>query len=325
MEIDELKVRIKRIRDDIGQDTSTGPRIKWVKDDDVLIICGYHRSDKSMLIGPGGWVAGRLSEEIGKPVTVIESTEELVSELKLMDSLNTIEKLIKKATGQNKEILEFFRDYIQKKRKTIDNEITVAVSYSGGSDSTSTLYLLKEMGFKVVALTYYPSDMIVPKRTRSIIQNVVNHLNVPHEYIEGDISEIVKGALEGRYHPCGRCHKHMEEVIIEATKKRGINAVAFGDLLPTGSQTILVKDGMIRINLPSLLALKKKDMKYISGRIPGYESPGFGCPLLKEVHRLHPSKKFFTAHRVLREVRAGILESNEGLISLRSIFRFERD
>ncbi|MCC7572007.1 MAG: hypothetical protein KO464_01295, partial [Candidatus Methanofastidiosum sp.] len=288
MEIDELKVRIKRIRDDIGQDTSTGPRIKWVKDDDVLIICGYHRSDKSMLIGPGGWVAGRLSEEIGKPVTVIESTEELVSELKLMDSLNTIEKLIKKATGQNKEILEFFRDYIQKKRKTIDNEITVAVSYSGGSDSTSTLYLLKEMGFKVVALTYYPSDMIVPKRTRSIIQNVVNHLNVPHEYIEGDISEIVKGALEGRYHPCGRCHKHMEEVIIEATKKRGINAVAFGDLLPTGSQTILVKDGMIRINLPSLLALKKKDMKYISGRIPGYESPGFGCPLLKEVHRLHP-------------------------------------
>ena len=46
---------------------------------------------------------------------------------------------------------------------------------------------------------------------------------------------------------------------------------------------------------------------------------------LKEVHRLHPSKKFFTAHRVLREVRAGVLESNEGLVSLRSIFRFEGD
>ena len=81
MEIEEVKERIKKIREDIGQDTSTSPRIKWIKDDEVLIICGYHRSDKSMLIGPGGWVAGRLSEEIGKPVTVIESTEELVLSL----------------------------------------------------------------------------------------------------------------------------------------------------------------------------------------------------------------------------------------------------
>ena len=31
MEIEELKERIKKIREDIGQDTSTGPRIKWIK------------------------------------------------------------------------------------------------------------------------------------------------------------------------------------------------------------------------------------------------------------------------------------------------------
>ena len=47
-------------------------------------------------------------------------------------------------------------------------------------------------------------------------------------------------------------------------------------------------------------------------------------PLLKEVTDCI-IKKFFTAHRVLREVRAGVLESNEGLVSLRSIFRFEGD
>jgi len=92
MDIDELKERINRIRKEIGQDVSTTPRIKWIKDGDVLIICGYSRSDKSMLIGPGGWISGKLSEEIGKPVTVIESTEEVVSELKLLESLNVIEK-----------------------------------------------------------------------------------------------------------------------------------------------------------------------------------------------------------------------------------------
>lgn len=325
METEELLERIKRIRDEIGQDTSSGPKIKWVKDDEVLIICGYHRSDKSMLIGPGGWVVGKLSEELGKPVTVIESTEELVSELKLKESLDTIETLLKKATGQNRDILEFFRDYINNKKKTINKDITVAVSYSGGSDSTASLYLLKQMGFNVIAFTYYPTDMIVPKRTRSIIENVVRNMNVRHEYISGDMSEIINGALEGRYHPCGRCHKNMENVVIERTKELGIKAITFGDLLPTGSQTILIKNGILRINLPALLALKKKDMKYLAARVPGYESPGFGCPLLKEVHRKNPSKKFFTAQRVLREVRAGILESNEGLIYLRSIFRYERE
>ncbi|HQK63364.1 MAG TPA: hypothetical protein PLV67_07325 [Methanofastidiosum sp.] len=325
MEKEELLTRIKRIRDEIGQDTSSSPRIKWIKDDEVLIICGYHRSDKSMLIGPGGWVSGKLSEEIGKPVTVIESTEELTSELKLMESLLTVEKLLKKAEGQNKDILEFFRDYIKNKKKTIDKEVTVAVSYSGGSDSTASLYLLNNMGFKVVALTYYPSDIILPKRTRTIIENVVKEIGIPHEYIKGDMSEIIKGALEGRYHPCGRCHKNMEDIVIDHTRKMGIEAITFGDLLPTGSQTISIKNGMLRINLPALLALKKKDMKYLSARIKEYESPGFGCPLLKEVHRKNPSKKFFTAHRVLREVRAGILESNEGLIYLRSIFRYERE
>jgi len=325
MEKEELLEKIKRIREEIGQDTSSSPRIKWIKDDDVLIICGYHRSDKSMLIGPGGWVVGKLSEEIGKPVTVIESTEELTRELKLIESLLTVEKLIQKAKGQNRDILEFFRDYIKNKKKTIDKEVTVAVSYSGGSDSTASLYLLKQMGFKVVALTYYPSDIILPKRTRSIIENVVKDLDVPHEYIMGDMSDIIQDALEGRYHPCGRCHKNMEDVVIDRAINMGIEAITFGDLLPTGSQTISIKAGMLRINLPALLALKKKDMKYLSARVLGYESPGFGCPLLKEVHRKNPSKKFFTAQRVLREVRAGILESNEGLIYLRSIFRYERD
>lgn len=61
MDIDELKERINRIRKEIGQDVSTTPRIKWIKDGDVLIICGYSRSDKSMLIGPGGWISGKLS------------------------------------------------------------------------------------------------------------------------------------------------------------------------------------------------------------------------------------------------------------------------
>ena len=71
MDIDELKERINRIRKEIGRDVSTPD--KWIKDGSVLIICGYSRSDKSMLIGQAAGF--RLSEEIGKPVTVIESQQ----------------------------------------------------------------------------------------------------------------------------------------------------------------------------------------------------------------------------------------------------------
>ena len=87
----------------------------------------------------------------------------------------------------------------------------------------------------------------------------------------------------------------------------------FGDLLATGSQSMNFKEDILRINLPALLSATKGETKDLAG-IFGVTSTGsYGCPLLSEVHKKYGYMRRFSIQRVLRETRAGVLESGEAL------------
>ncbi|HEX7468501.1 MAG TPA: ATPase, partial [Methanobacterium sp.] len=40
---------------------------------------------------------------------------------------------------------------------------------------------------------------------------------------------------------------------------------------------------------------------------------GYGCPLINEVHKMHPHMRRYSIQRILRETRAGVLEPGQAL------------
>jgi len=134
-----------------------------------------------------------------------------------------------------------------------------------------------------------------------------------------DFSEIIQKSLDGRIHPCGHCHRATTDILIEECLTRNIPAVAFGELLPTGSQSLRQVEGLLMINLPAFLALTKRNTTDIASAVKNYSSYTLGCPLLKAVHRRHPSMRYATVKRVLREVRAGVLEPGEALKYVKAV------
>ncbi len=75
------------------------------------------------------------------------------------------------------------------------------------------------MGFNPIAVTVDPGNIILPSYFKNNVENLSKSLKVPHEYIEVDMSSIVKDAIEGRIHPCGRCSKTIENALIKICKK----------------------------------------------------------------------------------------------------------
>ena len=135
------------------------------------------------------------------------------------------------------------------------------VALSGGVDSSFSLIIAKIMGFKPLAVTVNPGDIILPKYFRDNVENLSKKLNVNHKYLEVDISQVVEGALDGRYHPCGRCSKLIENTILDYAQKSDISLMIFGDLLATGSQAMNFKGDILRINLPALFSATKVKQK----------------------------------------------------------------
>ncbi len=309
-----------------------------------LIIVTPDRPEKSAVIGKGGWVVGRLREELGvNSIHVDAYSDMLIRNYRMEIALKRIEEVatsIKPAERDPilnlRELLKlrinhlhgfnFLKDFegeLKKlKSKTLENiesEINntedhkAIVALSGGVDSSFSLVVAKLMGFNPIAVTVDPGNIILPGYFKKNVESLSESLNVPHEYIEVDMTSVVADALEGRIHPCGRCSKIIETAIIKYVKKAGIPFLIFGDFLATGSQSIIYMNGFWRINLPAMLSATKGETKGLSSYFGVENRGGYGCPLINEVHKRHSHMRRFSIQRILRETRAGILEPGQAL------------
>lgn len=310
-----------------------------------LIIIAPDRPEKSSLIGKGGWVVGRLREELGVKNIHVDAYSDMIIQIYRMElASKKLEKIIpiiedkvsKPLENLNALLLqrmnnfaefdfinyfeselELLKNTKQLKTDIIDDdtfkEHKAIIALSGGVDSSFSLIIAKLMGFNPIAITVDPGNIVLPSYFKNNVETLTSSLNIPHNYIEVDMDDIVKESLDGRIHPCGKCSSTIETALLGYAKKAKIPFIIFGDFLATGSQSIVNMDGFWRINLPAMLSATKGDTKSLSSYFNIKSRGGYGCPLINEVHKMHPHMRRYSIQRILRETRAGVLEPGQAL------------
>ncbi|AMK15532.1 7-cyano-7-deazaguanine synthase [Methanobrevibacter olleyae] len=369
-DVNALLNHINRIRKEIGHE-EVQIEIKEVlfdRDTNEMWIITNDRPDKSAIIGKGGWVVGRLREELNINSIHVESYSDfLQKEYRMNLSLSKLNSFVKNneldydsflALNNLIDILKiklenlysfnfykYFKDLDDSPYNYFEAEKpTAVVALSGGVDSSFSLILAKKLGFNPIAVTVDPGTIVVPKQFKYNIDKLTKDLDVKHEYIEVDYGELISESLTGRFHPCGRCSKIIEETVYSYAIENNIPIVIFGDMLATGSQCITEQifnideinenenndiidvDGeierhkIIRLNLPASLSLSKLENKSLTSHYNLNKFKGFGCPFLYEVHNKFPHMKKYSIQRILRETRSGVLEPGEALDLIWSFF-----
>jgi predicted PP-loop superfamily ATPase len=330
-EKEDIINRIYKIREEIGHQ-NVNPGIKYIRFDEknkVMDIITTDRPEKSTVIGKGGWVVGKLKEELGITSIHVEAYPDiLLKEYKIKLAMNKLNDLIKipdlsdckplinlsKLLSLRVENIYDFEAVLNSFEEIEGEKNTKAViALSGGVDSSFSLIVAKAMGFNPIAVTVNPGNIILPKYFQDNVENLSSKLDVKHQYIEVEMDDIIKDSLEGRFHPCGRCSKLIKKAVLDYAKEIGVPFLIYGDLLTTGSGSIVPENRIFKINLPAMLSVSKGEIKTIASKYGVLKKGGYGCPLINEVHKKYPHMRKFSIQRVLRETRAGILEPGEAL------------
>ncbi len=317
---------VNAIREEIGHDrVNIFIEEIYFKNSELWIIT-EDRPDKSAIIGKGGWVVGRLREKLGLKSIHVESYGDFLNKnYKLKLSSKTIRNTNLRSVGLGNlektidykldNIYSFdFNTYFNENSFEESDECEAIVALSGGVDSSFSLILAKKLGFNPTAVTVDPGTIILPNQFKKNIGIITESLDIKHEYITVDYSDIISESFTGTVHPCGRCSKNTFELVKEYAKDNEIPIIIFGDMLATGSQCINIQDdSLYRLNLPASLSVGKQEIKSLIRNYDLQTFKGFGCPLLYEVHKKYPHMRKFSIQRILRETRSGALEPGEAL------------
>jgi len=295
----DLTSLISTIRRDIGHkdvDIIISD-ILFDEESGTLLIITPDRPEKSVIIGKGGWVVGRLREELKVNSIHVESYSDfIVPQYRMSLALEKLEKIIEKyplpyskplvnlanllkariensydfesvlksfngefkiETSTGKNGLELDHDVEldqdlevdQKLRLDLDQEremdrggFKTVVALSGGVDSSTSLIIAKMLGFNPLAVTVNPGDIILPRYFRESVENLTQKLGVDLQYLEVNMKNVIDGSLEGRFHPCGKCSKIIEETVFNFARENNIPFVIYGDLLSSGAQSIHLEE-----------------------------------------------------------------------------------
>ena len=327
---------VNSIRAEIGHDEVNIyiEKTYFNEDTNELWIITEDRPDKSAIIGKGGWVVGKLKEKLNLESIHVESYGDFLNkEYKLKLSKRTVENidldlvgiknLSKVIDDKLNNIYSFnFENYLEQNQFSESENTEAVVALSGGVDSSFSLILAKRLGFNPIAITVDPGTIILPNQYKKNIKLICDSLNVKHEYLNADYSDVIEESLSGKLHPCGRCSKNTSKIAKQYAIDNDIPIIIFGDMLATGTQCInKQEDSLYRLNLPASLSTGKQEIKSLIKKYELREFKGFGCPLLYEVHKNYPYLKKYSIQRILRETRSQALEPGEALNLIWSFYR----
>ncbi|WP_048151020.1 ATPase [Palaeococcus ferrophilus] len=225
---------------------------------------------------------------------------DFIKSYRVRNSLKALER-VRDAIGE--EAYERFRALLHYRLRGEDFDrspvgVKVALAFSGGSDSTASLKVLRWAGFDVVPVMARLPQMREPVLVRAQLEGAVI-VDVPG-YLD-----VIGAQVRKRAPICGRCHSMVMGAVKGYARERGIKIVASGDLLTFGSLSIYPEGDMVNLNFPAFLAMDKREAISLLGR---KYSLGFGCPLWKAASREARVLKRFGIQRVMRELNAGAID-----------------
>jgi len=296
----DLTSLISKIRRDIGHKDVDVNISDIIFDEGAgsLLIITPDRPEKSVIIGKGGWVVGRLREELGVNSIHVEAYSDfIVPQYRMGLALEKLETLIKKyppspykkplvnLTNLLKAridnpydlgpVLREFNGLGIYQEQESDGGFKTVLALSGGVDSSTSLIIAKMLGFNPLAVTVNPGDIILPRYFREGVENLTQKLGVKHQYLEVDMKEVIDGSLEGRFHPCGRCSKTIEETVFNFARENNIPFVIYGDLLSSGAQSIQLEEGNL-VNSLEKNSLEELNSEKLNSSVDTFSMPKRG-------------------------------------------------
>ncbi len=190
-------------------------------------------------------------------------------------------------------------------RSPLDEKIVLA--FSMGSDSTASLKILRWAGFNVV-----PVMVKLPQIKMHALNYDVVFVEIP------GYMEVMNERIRKKAPICGVCHSMIMEAVEKYARENKVKIVASGDLLSSGLVSIYQKGDITTLNLPAFLAMDKRE---VIGVIGGKYTLSFGCPLWKTAAKNVPVLKRFAIQRVLRELRARVIDEEIALTLIYDILQ----
>ncbi|AXI25131.1 hypothetical protein CFE53_02775 [Methanofervidicoccus sp. A16] len=283
--IKEISEKIREIRRELNlKDVDfeiVDIEIIWEDNDTFLNICVPTRSDKSTIIGPGGWVVGKLREYL---------KDRFPGNLKILVDTYTDRLILKKKEERALSILK--RIGLKKGERVL---VLVQCSYDLG-----VLDFLRKC-FKVFAVSLNIGSVVLPPKNRKLIEDYFVRYKIPHKSLDPiklkgeDIRKVLGG------YPCDLCNGIVFKYLIEECRRMEIRYLINNNHT---SQEIERLEDVYIINFLKLYPLKRDILRK--------NYPYLKCPLMIQTLKENEDLKVKRIGDIVSEVYEGLMEPGIG-------------